>query len=166
VAASVGTQIAPARAASTAAVVYTTPAPSVSASSQWASQIIIGPVSFNETPSGNRSYTIIGAIEGTSDKPELCETCKPPAGLTHSRYFRYAAQILDAIVVASAVRGGGVDRGPFGSHRNPVAYMVLLAGEDYIADNVIGANNPRLQIGLNFTLGSFSLYNALKTNHH
>lgn len=107
----------------------------------------------------------VNRIEGESSIPLTCVNCSKTPGLKESRLFRYVAQGLDAIVVAADVRSGAHERIGFGSRPNPLAYMAALGAEDFIVDNALGPNNTHLQVGVNFLLGGFSLFNALKSSH-
>jgi hypothetical protein len=105
----------------------------------------------------------VSRIEGFSAIPETCADCGSRPWLSQSRTCRYGAQIADAIVVAAAVRAGKQEAIGFGNRPNPLAYMLALGAEDYIADNVIGARNPYVQMAANYTLCGASLYNAIKS---
>lgn len=105
----------------------------------------------------------VSRIAGYSAIPMPCADCSSRPWLTQSRTCRYTAQVIDAIAVAAAVRGGKNERIGFGNRPNPLAYMVALGAEDYIVDNIIGPNNTHVQMAANYAMCGASVFNAIKS---
>jgi hypothetical protein len=90
-------------------------------------------------------------------------SCRAGKGRAAVRWLTYAAQGLDAFVVAAAVRHGARERVGFGNARTPVPFVLVFAVEDFAVDQAFRGACPSAQNTATFLLGLPAAINAATT---
>jgi hypothetical protein len=89
--------------------------------------------------------------------------CRPSGGGAAARWLKYAAQGLNAFVVAAAVKHGARERVGYGSSSSPLPALLGFGSQDFVVDQALRRACPSTQNAINFFLALPAFYNAANT---
>jgi hypothetical protein len=101
----------------------------------------------------------LAQIPPTSAPP----SCRPSSGGAAARWLKYAAQGLNAFVVAAAVKHGARERVGYGSSSSPLPALLEFGAQDFVVDQALRRACPIAQNAVNFFLALPAFYNAANT---